>query len=67
MMPQLWVRSLPLSLPLPCAVTSRLRALDELAHCRALVLVFIRPGKSVENAFIESFNDRLRQKWLDQH
>ncbi|TJZ73214.1 transposase [Chitiniphilus eburneus] len=29
-------------------------------------LQFIRPGKPVENAFIESFNGRLREECLNQ-
>lgn len=43
------------------------RALDEWAHLRSVKLEFIRPGKPVENAFIESFNGRLRQECLEQH
>jgi len=43
------------------------RALDEWAHRRGVKLEFIRPGKPVENAFIESFNGRLRQECLEQH
>jgi putative transposase len=43
------------------------RALDEWAHLRSVKLEFIRPGKPVENAFIESFNGRLRQECLNQH
>ena len=43
------------------------RALDEWAHRRGVKLQFIRPGKPVENAFIESFNGRLRQECLEQH
>ncbi len=30
-------------------------------------LDFIRPGKPVENAFIESFNGRLRDERLNMH
>jgi putative transposase len=30
-------------------------------------LQFIRPGRPVENAHIESFNGRLREEWLNQH
>jgi putative transposase len=30
-------------------------------------LQFIRPGKPVENAHIESFNGRLREECLNQH
>lgn len=43
------------------------RALDEWAHLRGVKLEIIRPGKPVENAFIESFNGRLRQECLNQH
>jgi len=43
------------------------RALDEWAHLRGVKLEFIRPGKPVENAFIESFNGRLREECLNQH
>ncbi len=28
---------------------------------------FIRPGKPIENAYIESFNGRLREECLNQH
>jgi putative transposase len=43
------------------------RALDAWAHQRGVQLVFIRPGKPVENAFIESFNGRVRDECLNQH
>mgnify|MGYP001826272801 CR=1 FL=1 len=43
------------------------RALDEWAHLRSVKLEFIRPGRPVENAFIESFNGRLREECLNQH
>jgi putative transposase len=43
------------------------RALDAWAHRRGVALRFIRPGKPVENAFIESFNGRLRDECLNQH
>lgn len=42
------------------------RALDEWAHRHGVTLQFIRPGKPVENAFIESFNGRLREECLNQ-
>ena len=32
-----------------------------------MTLDFIRPGKPVENAFIESFNGRLRDECLNVH
>ena len=38
------------------------RALEDWAYQRGVQLDFIRPGKPVENAFIESFNGRLRDE-----
>ena len=43
------------------------RALEEWAYRRGIQLDFIRPGKPVENAFIESFNGRLRDECLNVH
>jgi putative transposase len=40
---------------------------DEWAFLRKIQLDFIRPGKPVENAYIESFNGRLREECLSQH
>jgi len=40
------------------------RALDLWAHHHGVALQFIRPGKPVENAFIESFNGRFREECL---
>lgn len=41
------------------------RTMDLWAHRRGVVLDFIRPGKPVENAYIESFNGRLRDECLN--
>ena len=43
------------------------RALEDWAFARGVQLDFIRPGKPVENAFIESFNGRLRDECLNLH
>lgn len=43
------------------------RALEDWAFQRGVQLDFIRPGKPVENAFIESFNGRLRDECLNVH
>lgn len=43
------------------------KALDRWAYETDVKLHFIRPGKPVENAFIESFNGRFRDECLDQH
>lgn len=41
------------------------RALDEWAYRRGVRLNFIRPGKPIENALVESFNGRLRDECLN--
>ncbi len=43
------------------------RALEDGAYRRSVQLNFIRPDKPVENAFIESFNGRLRDECLIVH
>src|SRR5207253_2474109 len=43
------------------------RAMDAWAYAHDVRLEFIRPGKAVENAFIESFNGRLRDECLNAH
>jgi len=41
------------------------KALDSWAYKNGVHLDYIRPGKPVENAFIESFNGRLRDEFLN--
>jgi putative transposase len=43
------------------------RAMDAWAYAHDVRLAFIRPGRPVENAFIESFNGRLRDECLNSH
>ena len=43
------------------------RALEDWAYQRGVQLDFIRPGKPIENAHIESFNGRLRDECLNVH
>jgi len=43
------------------------RALEGWAFQRGVQLDFTRPGKPVDNAFIESFNGRLRDECLNVH
>jgi putative transposase len=42
-------------------------ALDQWASTHGIRLDFIRPGRPVENCFIESFNGKLRDECLNQH
>jgi putative transposase len=42
-------------------------ALDVWAYKRGVKLTFIRPGKPVENAYIESFNGRFRDECLNEN
>lgn len=42
-------------------------ALDSWAYQRGVKLTFIRPGKPVENAYIESFNGRFRDECLNEN
>lgn len=43
------------------------KALDEWAYRNGVKLHFIRPGKPVENCYIESFNGKFRDECLNEH
>jgi transposase InsO family protein len=43
------------------------RTLDAWAYRRGVDLRFIRPGKPIENAYAESFNDKFRDECLNEH
>jgi len=43
------------------------KAVDEWAHKNGVKILFIRPGKPNENAFIESFNGRFRDECLNEN
>ena len=43
------------------------KAMDQWAYRCGVQLAFIRPGKPVENGYIESFNGRLRDECLNVH
>ena len=43
------------------------KALDQWAYERGVTLAFIRPGKPIENCFVESFNGRFRDESLNLH
>jgi len=42
-------------------------ALDQWAHRHQVQLAFIEPGKPVQNAYIESFNGKLRDECLNEN
>ena len=48
-----------------CEFTSRV--MDQWAWLNGVRLDFSRPGKPTDNAYIESFNGRVRQECLNQH
>jgi putative transposase len=43
------------------------KALDRWAYANGVTLDFSRPGKPTDNAYVESFNGRLRDKCLNAH
>ena len=43
------------------------RTLDAWAYTHGVTLRFIRPGKPIENAYIESFNGKFRDECLNEH
>jgi len=43
------------------------RTLDAWAYARGVMLRFIRPGKPIENAYVESFNGKFRDECLNEH
>jgi transposase InsO family protein len=43
------------------------RTLDVWAYARGVTLRFIRPGKPIENAYVESFNGKFRDECLNEH
>lgn len=56
---------LPESITVDNGSESSGRALEAWAIANGVQLCFIRPGRSVENGFIESFNGRLRDECLN--
>ena len=60
-------RGQPVRLSLDNGSEFRSRAFDAWAADRGIELCFIQPGKPVQNAFIESFNGKLRDECLNQH
>ena len=42
-------------------------AVDQWAHQRGVQWQFIEPGKPIQNAYVESFNGKLRDECLNEH
>lgn len=60
-------RNLPKSITVDNGSEFYSKAMDSWAYRNGVVLDFIRPGKPVENAFIESFNGSFRDECLNSH
>jgi len=60
-------RSRPRSITVDNGTEFYSRAMDAWAYRNGVKLDFIRPGKPVENCFIESFNGRFRDECLNVH
>ena len=54
------VRGLPEAITVDNGPEFRSKALDKWAYENQVVLYFIRPGKPVDNCYIESFNSKFR-------
>jgi putative transposase len=61
------LRGLPLSITVDHGPEFEGQVLDAWSYERGVRLNFIRPGKPVENAYIESFNGRFRDECLNEH
>ncbi|WP_375371942.1 IS3 family transposase [Bordetella holmesii] len=61
------MRGLPRSITVDNGPEFAGRALDAWAYQAGVKLSFIRPGKPVENAYIESFNGKFRDECLNEH
>ena len=57
----------PRSITMDHGMEFQSRALEDWAYRRGMQLAFNRPGKPVENAFVESWNGRWRDECLNVH
>ena len=60
-------RGLPIAITVDNGSEFCSRAMDVWAYQNGVKLDFIRPGRPVENGYIESFNGRLRDECLNVH
>lgn len=61
------MRGLPRSITVDNGPEFAGKALDAWAYQAGVTLSFIRPGKPVEDAYIESFNGKFRDECLNEH
>lgn len=61
------IRGLPQSITVDHGPEFEGKVLDAWAYTNHVMLAFIRPGKPVENAYIESFNGKFRDECLNEH
>ncbi|MBU9470430.1 IS3 family transposase [Burkholderia multivorans] len=61
------MRGLPASITVDNGPEFAGKLLDAWAYEAGVTLSFVRPGKPVENAYIESFNGRFRDECLNEH
>jgi putative transposase len=60
-------RGLPKTIRVDHGTEFTSKALDQWAYANGVELDFTRPGKPTDNAFIESFNGRVRQECLNEN
>ncbi|HEX7908980.1 MAG TPA: IS3 family transposase [Paraburkholderia sp.] len=61
------MRGLPASITVDNGLEFAGKVLDAWVYEAGVTPPFIRPGKPVENAYIESFNERFRDECLNEH
>jgi putative transposase len=61
------IRGLPASITVDHGPEFESQVLDAWAYKRGVRLAFIRPGKPIDNCYIESFNGRFRDECLNEH
>lgn len=61
------LRGLPRSITVDHGPEFEGQVLDAWACAKNVQLAFIRPGKPVENAYVESFNGKFRDECLNEH
>jgi putative transposase len=61
------MRGLPEAITMDNGPEFTSRAMDEWAWRNKVKLAFIDPGKPVQNAYAESFNDKIRQECFNEH